>query len=246
MKPKHINTGTFVGRVEDMSSLQKDPLGRPFLQFVLDCRPGIEVAEALNVSEKHRCVAYDALAEEVSKTVTDGATLLVEGPLFVNSRVAKHLHRRIATIPVREATLLEPSRSLSAPAGDECPQGRNRFDRYRPAQNEVHLVGKLVSVVPDDRVAPRLTISTRLPFPATHDVLVWTTRFDAHAAPLGSFVEVNGLLCHHVTPWPDGQVRLLSIVESDEVELVGNPPRAGTPSAGVPSPGSDCPVLRLN
>ena len=40
MKPKHMNTGTFVGRVEDMSTLQKDPLGRPLLPCnFLDCRP---------------------------------------------------------------------------------------------------------------------------------------------------------------------------------------------------------------
>ena len=223
MRRAHVNTATFAGRVCEMSTLQEDPLGRPLLQFSLDTRYNLELADALSVSEKHRCVAGDALAEELSQTVRNGATLLVHGPLFVNSRAKKSLGRRIATLPVEHATLLrEPRQPGAEGAGLEETNTRG----LKLAENEVHLVGTVVSVVPDALADARLTISTRLPFPAIHEVLVWlTTDF---AAPVGATVEVRGMLAQHVVPWPDGQVRQMSIVECEDVQVFDNAHRART------------------
>jgi len=136
MRRAHVNTATFAGRVCEMSTLQEDPLGRPLLQFSLDTRYNLELADALSVSEKHRCVAGDALAEELSQTVRNGATLLVHGPLFVNSRAKKSLGRRIATLPVEHATLR--------------PDARDTLGALRQAS--VHV--QIVSNIDDDQVHP--------------------------------------------------------------------------------------------
>ena len=217
MRRLHVNTATFAGRVCEMSKLQKDPLGRPLLQFSLDTRCNIE-ADALSVSEKHRCAAGDGLAEEISETVRDGDRLLVHGPLFVNSRAKRSLSRRIAYLPVRDATLLRRWEQYS---GETIPLETNT---KRPeAENEVHLVGTVVSVVSDALADARLTVATRLPFPAIHEVLVWLST--GFAARVGSTVEVRGMLAQHVIPWPDGQVRQTSIVECDDVQVFDEAPQ---------------------
>ena len=206
MRRAHVNTATLAGQVCEMSLLQEDPLGHPLLQFSLDTRHNLFLADALSVSEKHRCVASDALAEELSRTVTDGTTLLVHGPLFVNSRAKKSLVQRIANLVVQNATVIRPPRSAEAPPEVEV------------AENEVHLVGNVLAVGPDASGAIRLTMATRLPFRAVHDVLVWITEFDA---PVGSTVEIReGMLAQHVITWSDGQVRQLSTIESDDVEVL--------------------------
>jgi primosomal replication protein N len=213
MKRAHINTATFAGRVCEMSLLHEDPLGHPLLQFSLDTRHNVELAEALDVSQKHRCVVGDALAEELSRTVSNGSRILVHGPLFVNSRAKRSLVQRIANLVVEHATVLRPPRQ---PGAEALPEA----DELIVAQNDVHLVGKLVAVGSDVSGATRLTIATRLPFPALHDVLVW---FDFDGA-VGATVEVrDGMLAQHVTTWSDGQVRQLSTIECFDVLILDGP-----------------------
>ena len=220
MKCVHVNRATLSGRVRDLFALERDSRGRPLLRFSLDSQSNPpEAASSLDVSETHRCVASDDLAETLAETISDGTTLLVDGPLFVNSRAAKPLYRRIVQIPVQHATALTPVRPPRARSLVEAVRNMNLFDSERLAQNDIHLVGRLDKIVIDGE-APRITISTRVPFRATHDVVVWTTQFDPEAAWVGSLVEVNGHLHHHVTPWGDGQVRLISLVESDDVHIL--------------------------
>ena len=249
MTPDQLNTATFAGIVDDLSDVRRDRDGDPYVKFLLNTKKSAELTSPEDTHEQHRCIARGRLAELLKKTVTDGATLLVAGSLFVNSRAARRLDRRIANIVVASASLLRPAptaRQFYAWASQSDPEVDNRFDVRRFARNEVHLVGRVVGVDPND-VLPRLTISTRVPFAATHDVLIWTGAIDDNAVRVGAIVEVEGLLSHHIIPWSDGQIRLVSRVETEDVTIIDQSYRATTVAARVPLRGEpDRDPLRLN
>ena len=248
MTRHQVNTATLAGRIEELSSLQTDREGRPFVRFTLNSRKAIELTSADDVYEQHSCIARGRVAEQLAATVTAGATLLVVGSLFVNSRAVRRLDQRIAKVAVDSASVLSPAptyRLLIARAA-AAAEGENRFDARRLARNEVHLVGKVVAVDPDTAL-PCLTISTRVPFAATHDVIVWGEDVDEHTTPIGAIAEVKGLLSHHITPWSDGQIRLVSRVETEEVKILDRTHRAPTSPASVQLLGEpDQDPLRLN
>jgi hypothetical protein len=184
MTRHQVNTATLAGRIEEVSAIETDREGRPFVRFTLNSRKAIELASADDLFEQHSCIARGRVAEQLAATVTAGATLLVVGSLFVNSRAVRRLDQRIATVAVDSVSLLSPAptyRQLIARAATAA-EGENRFDTRRLARNEVRLVGKVVAVDPDIAL-PRLTISTRVPFAATHDVIVWAEDFDGTPCP---------------------------------------------------------------
>lgn len=220
MKPAHANCATFAGVVEELLQLEHNRVGRPVLKFYLNTTPELSAG----IADRQRCIAVGETAEKLAKTIRDGAALRVEGPLHVNSRARRDLYQRIAKIAVRSATLIHPAPSARelfarvldlpqlAPANTSPPPKLATF-----AKNEVHLIGKVLAMGDDDGL-PRVTLSTRAPFPATHDVVFWGEALDQRVR-VGTTAEVRGLLFHHIENWTDGQVRLLSRVHSEIVEV---------------------------
>jgi hypothetical protein len=222
MKPAHANCATFAGIVEELLQLEQNRVGRPVLKFYLNTTPDLSAGR--EIADRQRCIAVGETAEQLAKTIRDGAALRVEGPLHINSCARRALYQRIAKIAVRNATLIHPApsareifaRVLAAPAlGVPNTPPPPKLATF--AKNEVHLVGKVVAMDAEDGL-PRVTLSTRAPFPATHDVVFWGEALDQRVR-VGTTAEVRGLLFHHIENWPDGQVRLLSRVHSEIVEV---------------------------
>ena len=182
-----------------------------------------ELSAGREIADRQRCIAVGGTAEQLATTIRDGAALRVEGPLFVNSRARRDLYQRIAKIAVRSATLIHPApaareiftRVLGVPGLGVANTPPPKLAAF--AKNEVHLVGKVIAMGTEDGL-PRVTLSTRAPFPATHDVVFWGEALDERVR-VGTTAEVRGLLFHHIENWTDGQVRLLSRVHSENVRV---------------------------
>lgn len=71
----------------------------------------------------------------------------------------------------------------------------------------------------------RVTLCTRAPFRATHDVVFWGEKVD-EGITIGAIAEVRGLLSHHIENWCDDQVRLLSRVHSEHLRVFDGSPFA--------------------
>ena len=229
MKPTHTNWATFAGIVEELYELEPGRFSRPVLKFYLNTTR--DLAGGLEIGNRHRCLAVGETAEELAKTIREGAVMRVEGPLHVNSRARRDLYQLIAKIAVRRATVIHPAptaRQLLArvfgvpglePSNTPLPPRLKSF-----ATNEVHLVGKVIGVGHVDGY-PRVTLCTRAPFRATHDVVFWGEKVD-EGITIGAIAEVRGLLSHHIENWSDDQVRLLSRVHSEHLRVFDGSPFA--------------------
>jgi hypothetical protein len=235
MKLPHANCATFAGIVEELLQLEHNRVGRPVLKFYLNTTP--ELSAGREIADRQRCIAVGGTAEQLATTIRDGAALRIEGPLYVNSRARRDLYQRIAKISVRSATLIHPAptvreiftRVLEVPGlGVANTPPPPKFATF--AKNEVHLVGKVIALGVEDGL-PRVTLSTRAPFPATHDVVFWGEALDERVR-VGTTAEVRGLLFHHIENWTDGQVRLLSRVHSEFVQVFDG---TSYPGASLPS-----------
>ncbi|HVV48976.1 MAG TPA: hypothetical protein VHO06_04905 [Polyangia bacterium] len=222
MKPVHANCATIAGIVDEILELELNRVGRPVLKFYLNTTA--EFNPGRDIADRQRCIAVGETASQLAKTIRDGAAVRVDGPLLVNSRARRDLYQRIAKISVRSATVIHPAptarqifaRVLALPELErphDCPPPK--LETY--AQNQIHLVGKVIAIENDDGL-PRVTVSTRSPFPATHDVVFWGDALEP-ALCVGATAEVRGLLYHHLENWSDGQVRLLSRVHSESVRV---------------------------
>ena len=246
MKPAHVNYATFTGTVEKMFELECTGLGRPLLKFFLNTGNTAERTSTGDIAEIQRCIAVGETAQQFVKRVRPGATLLVEGPLRVNSRARRPLHQRIAKLYVQSATIVRPApTALEILARTLAPEDKKRDDGRAHAKNELHLVGK-VAAVEDDGVFPRVTLSTRLPFAATHDVQFLGDDLDSDVR-VGVIAEVRGLLYHHIEHWDDGQIRLLSRVQSEDIKILDDTASASASSPVFTALGSTGPgEFRLN
>lgn len=107
MKPTHTNWATFAGIVEELYELEPGRFSRPVLKFYLNTTR--DLAGGLEIGNRHRCLAVGETAEELAKTIREGAVMRVEGPLHVNSRARRDLYQLIAKIAVRRATVIHPA-----------------------------------------------------------------------------------------------------------------------------------------
>jgi hypothetical protein len=230
MRTDHVNNATLAGEVQDFSCLRRDRAGRQYLEFNINTSRTFELLHSFDLTERHRCLARGELAEQLADTITDGTTLRVIGAIRVNSFAVKRLDQLIARVAVEQARVLNP-----APAGSRrllakvAPTRASEVLGYTPddfARNEVHLVGTVVKV-DLRRSAARLAIRTHRGSADTHDILVWKEEVPAEALRIGALAEIRGVLQHHVTPWNDGQVRLMSTVERPILSLLEPAPSKG-------------------
>ena len=149
----------------------------------------------------------------------------------------KRLDQLIARVAVKQARVLNPaaagSRRLIAKV---APNRASELLGYTPddfARNEVHLVGSVVKVERVRSLA-RLAIRTNRGCADTHEILVWKEEVPAEALRIGALAEIKGALQHHITPWNDGQVRLMSTVERPILSLLEpTPPKGHSRSTGL-------------
>jgi len=217
MNRDHISSAELVGHLGQDPNLQYTEGGLAYTRLSLATSETFtsKTGEIQDKTEWHNAVAWGEKAEQIAKAFSKGDSVVLTGPLHVNSYEKDGAKNRVTELHVEDAQHNrdnQPSRNVARLLGEirEPPSSKTLDSGVQ--MTTLSLATKTMVV---GRDGPREREDW-------HRVTLWGKVAEAAARDIhpGDTVAINGSLRHRTVPGDDGQERRLSAIDCPRFQVL--------------------------